>query len=99
MLRSTANPAGLEALHSPPAAQSGWRPIETAPKDGKHKPVLLHVNWEPLTVVGYWGAASDVGEFQSDEETWRVLWDQAPIRDGYDEPTHWMPLPEPPADG
>lgn len=71
---------------------NGWQPIETAPKDGTA--VLLHVDWEPLTVVGFFGSFSDdpMAPDAAREQTWRVKWDCEPIKRGYDEPTHWMPL-------
>lgn len=74
---------------STPDSEGGWRPIETAPKDGTD--VLLHVDWQPLTVIGFYGTRTE------DEATWRVAWDHAAVRDGYDEPTHWQPLPAPPS--
>ena len=75
---------------APPTAQAeGWRPIETAPKDGTR--VLL---------------LNDLREFGSDrvivEAMWRTAsqsaWWSCPVRGGYigENPTHWMPLPEPP---
>lgn len=61
--------------------QEDWQPIDTAPKDGTH--ILL---WTPsVRVVGRWDdEAYEPGE-------WRC------IPKGYGiEPTHWMPLPDPP---
>ena len=62
-----------------------WQPIETAPKDGA---VLIH--WSEQ--AGFNGNTEvaeqyDPGEWASCEScgmTWQ------------EEPTHWMPLPEPP---
>lgn len=60
-----------------------WMDIETAPKDGT--PVLLGFskNWHAL--VGHW--------------EW-PLWGELNRDFGFDpfemQPTHWMPLPEPP---
>lgn len=74
---------------------SEWQPIETAPKDGTM--VVLHWDWEPLTVVGYFGASTNQPPGDDPErETWRVHWDEATLDGGFDEPTHWMPLPSPP---
>jgi hypothetical protein len=59
-----------------------WQPIDTAPTDGTH--VLLFAN---MSVVGY--------------ASWRrgrefpVSWVTLPAERWID-PTHWMPLPEPP---
>lgn len=63
-------------------AKFEWRPIETAPKDGTK--LLL---WAGNAVVGQW-YAKVVGT-----PVWSVSWNGDEF-----EPTHWMPLPEPPAD-
>jgi hypothetical protein len=70
------------------AGGSEWRPIETAPKDGSD--VLLYCRcqhdgraYAPDRNVGWWEPAAG--------------WWHA--RDGLIEPTHWMPLPAPPASG
>lgn len=58
---------------------SGWRPIETAPKDG----TLLLCFWRSShCAVAYY-----------DDGCW---WDAG--TDGLDDPTHWQPLPSPPAE-
>lgn len=73
------------------ARADGWRPIATAPRDGTD--VLL---WVPASK---WGpACAVVGN------SGRVTWHVSNI-DGHDWegpldgalPTHWMPLPAPPA--
>jgi hypothetical protein len=69
--------------------KQGWQPIESAPKDGtailgaaKDREV-----WAQTTVRwendgdGYWGLV-EIGANAEDSEWW---------------PTHWLPLPEPPA--
>lgn len=71
---------------------SEWQPIETAPKDG--------------TVIDLWAVDRCANCFwyeQEDPEDWRYsewrqLYSEAPHSSfplGL-EPTHWMPLPEPP---
>lgn len=66
----------------------GWRPIESAPKDGTR--ILLWVeNW----IVASWGwpvpGPADAGEWQiANGATWP--------HEGPYAPTHWMPLPPPP---
>ena len=72
-----------------------WQPIETAPKDGtsiliseEGHPYVMQASWEP------WDYAHD----QSDCY-WRCGRQGAK---GYDDsgsmdPTHWMPLPQPPS--
>jgi len=76
-----------------------WRPIETAPKDGRF--VMLHVprGLESGTVT--------VGAYSRHEkraEHGRFLkgqWDgwlgmDADVMSSWCEPTHWQPLPDPP---
>jgi len=70
-------------------ARVAWRPIETAPKDGM---------WVALwsadggVTAGFWGPTY----FDSDH-----AWIRYHHRSDFDEviprPTHWLPLPEPPA--
>jgi hypothetical protein len=63
---------------------SDWQPIETAPKDGRA--VLL---WIPapagMVELCYWNTAKDQDHWL--ESCGFRLQEQ---------PTHWMPLPEPP---
>lgn len=63
----------------------GWQPIETAPKDGtKILANFTHPEVEYWPVVAYWTDAVDMQR-----------WAGFP-RDA--QPTHWMPLPQPPND-
>lgn len=69
-----------------------WQPIETAPKDGT--PMLL-------IVAGYEPA---VGRFLPGRNAWSYLdqeeievFEGAGVTFGEWQPTHWMPLPPPPA--
>jgi hypothetical protein len=78
-----------DATPQPPqGAQQEWQPIETAPKGIEQ--VLLRVptrfaKWgSALACQGYWMSKYWV-IFNADEAVQRV------------EPTHWMPLPAPPA--
>lgn len=79
--------AALEA-----ARKDGWQPIETAPKDGTH--VLLWFEWHDLPVVGdfrygrWWSVHSLGGNLPRPNG---MDWEEV-MR-----PTHWMPLPLPPA--
>ena len=65
----------------------GWRPIETAPKDGTT--ILV---WEDKAAEGehieiaYW----DCNEFGN---RWEAALDGSPLS-----PDFWMPLPEPPTE-
>ena len=62
---------------------SEWQPIETAPKDGTA--VLVYdgkiTTAEWYGLGGYWSLCR-VGAWAEDSET---------------DPTHWMPLPDPPS--
>jgi hypothetical protein len=61
-----------------------WRPIETAPKDGTQ-------------ILGLWVSYLD-GQLM--QPSYGVVWNEGGSwLEAYDEvsqPTHWMPLPEPP---
>lgn len=68
---------------------SKWQPIETIPKDGTH--ILTYME---KTIVEAW--------FDNGCSEW-VTKDLSSTGCGCcgsenDEPTHWMPLPEPPED-
>lgn len=81
----------------------GWQPIETAPRDGR----LLDL-WVPGEFFGrmadcFWGTpdhcCGEAGVYcDSDwhrlEPGWIVSALNAPVDA---EPTHWMPLPDPPS--
>lgn len=70
-------------------AMSEWRPIETAPKDGFGHRVLLW-SWEyEIYGICYFGVDPQDG---NSAESWRMAWDYQL----FPEPSHWMPLPEPP---
>jgi allantoicase len=62
-----------------------WQPIETAPKDGSH----MILGCSTYVDCGYW------------DDGWTLYPDDTAPHDNYcvrfnPEPTHWMPLPEPP---
>ena len=74
-----------------------WRPIETAPKDafimlyGKLRPHPNHVQRygnldRPTLVTAYWDEIDDA---------WSPM--GSTCTGPWFEPTHWKPLPEPPA--
>ena len=84
-----------------------WRPIETAPKDGRA--VLLHNNIAPGNPSGRMGTCEGyntvVGEWWSSDEgdrdangfgDWTCYMDAIEDPRCPFEPTHWMPLPQPP---
>ncbi len=62
-----------------------WQPIETAPKDGSKFISAWRCgvsDWQNVSPDTYWWIRE--GKWISDS-------------DGLIEPTHWMPLPDPPA--
>jgi hypothetical protein len=66
---------------------SKWQFIETAPKDGRQ--LLL---WD--------GRAVTVGRHDPEKAPFGSPWARLVLTDYYSnifQPTHWMPLPEPPA--
>lgn len=66
---------------APPTAQAeGWRPISTAPRDGRE-------------VLAYTAGLGRVVVYFDDEES---QWGTGLGYLHYDEPTHWTPLPPPP---
>lgn len=70
---------------------SEWQPIETAPKDGT-RVLLGRAEW---VEIGRWLANSrayrgaPLGTWMDDADNGGP--------EGHDWPTHWMPLPPPPA--
>ena len=81
------------------AEPSHWRPIETAPKDGTF--VILHVpeglESGQVTIGAYWKSEDRAasGRFMKGHwDGWLGM--DADILSSWCEPTHWMPVPEPP---
>jgi hypothetical protein len=64
-----------------------WQPIETAPKDGER--IMLADVSDGYVSSGFY-----------DQSVWNHGWVTACDRSDADtiDPTHWMPLPEPPKD-
>lgn len=89
----------------PQATDPAWRPIETAPKDGR-KTIVTYANRNGLkrTVMACWLTDESAAETDTDdvglEEGWYECIDnwndytEIAIHEG--EPTHWMPLPSAP---
>ena len=83
-----------------PERGSPWQPIETAPKDGSMVLLLEFTNLDDYNTqvsVGLW-TDLHAGHVVNDEMVWA---DWAAGLNEDDEwsalnPTHWMPLPEPP---
>lgn len=78
----TARVAELEAAQ-------GWQPIETAPKDGTiiFVEAYDHARLTGPVHSGYWSPAYEGGPYAWVEDYDYKICD----------PTHWMPLPQPPA--
>lgn len=85
---------GIRAIHAALAAvkpDDGWQPIETAPKDGSE------------ALVGCWVVKheeDDGPDFDPYFAQWVTIFDGGPLgNEGFygGEPTHWSPLPAPPA--
>jgi len=73
----------------------GWQPIETAPKDGTE--ILAWV--QPRTSRGFSVLARWYSDkFSKDPQPyWMLLMPSRTCEfDRHNQPTHWMPLPEPP---
>lgn len=80
-----------------------WQPIESAPKDGTE--ILACVNGFVPAVAWWEELPDDIMEHISEREKWRSVeaaefeteeqWMEHWTGSWY-EPTHWMPLPEPP---
>lgn len=89
--------AEIAALRQP------WRPIETAPKDGRE---LLCWREDCGQFIASYTSPNAFPMTQAeidlvDEEAlftrdWFTQWPQALRLDGSETPTHWMPLPAPP---
>lgn len=78
---------------------SEWQPIETAPKDGTL--ILISFGEKGVRAVSWDSPWDDPVTFENG--IWCVDDDKHgpyPLRgyneDGYNAPTHWMPLPNPP---
>ena len=82
-----------ESYHKIMNANNGWQPIETAPKDGSY--LLLHTEFSE-TVIGWFGKDTNIEEYEGwlygDGNDYSTGLFYNPIK-----PTHWMPLPKPPA--
>jgi hypothetical protein len=66
--------------------QSQWHPIETAPKNIKDRFLAIEIVDREDALPSYFICAWN-------GECWINIWDLH----GFDwDPTHWMPLPEPP---
>jgi hypothetical protein len=72
------------------AVKAQWQPIETAPENIA---VLVYVNWDRYGI--YRAILVNMGTGRHwHSSAWACGRDFPP---GYPQPTHWMPLPDPPA--
>jgi hypothetical protein len=74
-----------EAANEKLRAALQWQPIETAPRDGT--PVL--VGWD----TGWW----DADKCHCEDGVWGYLNSDMSFTPFNEQPTHWLPLPPPPA--
>lgn len=81
-----------------------WQPIETAPKDGTE--VLVYRDDQGVMLARYTSAAEFLTDTEladwTEEQAYQEDWFGADFICGYRMdgdlvPTHWMPLPTPPA--
>lgn len=74
---------------------TAWQPIETAPKDGTR---ILLFDGMGIAIASWW--VPDPTDFDDDDDFDEPLpgWcvESAECVEFWHEPTHWMPLPEPP---
>lgn len=76
-----------------------WQPIETAPKDGTDVLVMyMHIDTQVVHNAFF---ASEADGWDSGDVGWWSYEHSEVSRiklDDWMEPTHWMPLPDPPGD-
>ena len=77
--------------------QAGWQPIETAPKDGTKVLVCQATDADGEPIRGEsWGVFVQVAAWWGGDDEWIVYCSLIKDPSVHVEPTHWMPLPEPP---
>lgn len=69
-----------------------WLPIESAPKDGSF--ILLFSSGDGVNMAR-WGVPEPFG----DEKAWTTPSEGPGYSSEIENPTHWMPLPNPPSGG
>ena len=83
-------------LPKPPVTAEGWRPIESAPRDGTHILTFKRGVLSDYTHAARWIEGSrDDREEDDGAAAWREVWAHGRIS----EPTHWRPLPPAPPSG
>lgn len=86
-LRSLLHDAAALLRSEPVGEPVGWRPIETAPKDGTH--ILV---WMRHEAYGFKAEGVDTARWTDHNGGGWVTWLSGT-------PTHWMPLPSAPTEG
>lgn len=101
----------VNKFRSEPATKDNWQPIETAPKDGSlillGKIESADDDMGAVSTAGRWqdmnsdapdDMGCDAGFIDVDYQQFRPSrsFGAAAYRYAGDQPTHWMPLPEPP---
>lgn len=79
--------AAIKMLGAP---AQGWRDIASAPRDGTHV-LVAGFSWRPHQAVAHWGSTT----YNRSKRAYNKGWTAIPGVELL--PTHWMPLPEPPA--
>ena len=74
------------------ARERQWMPIESAPKDGTQ--ILSFAEWEGITVCS-WLECSEIWE-EKNKYGWVKYYDTNQMSYEVFQPTHWMPLHNPP---
>lgn len=75
----------ISALKRPAPLDGGWRPIESAPKDGTHVLIADEI------------CVSEARYIERSEGWWIANTDPTDAHDGqFHNPTHWMPKPDGP---
>lgn len=99
----------LAALQPDPDARQAdlaktWQPIETAPKDGTRvmlwRGFISHGEWSEM-IIAEWHDGEWLWPDPRENPSTHGEWTDYDLIDGYGDasgPTHWMPLPTPPAD-
>ena len=76
---------------------SGWMPISTAPKDGTHLRVAYDGDFSNPEDGVYWQSEGRCCMLGSRAGAFPPGWSSSEVGLPVDPPTHWMPLPTPPA--
>lgn len=73
-----------------------WQSIETAPKNGENV-IVMYTHIETQCVFNAFYASPAEGWDEEDEGWWTYTYSEVSRvkLDGWQTPTHWMPLPSP----